>query len=177
MKSDHIKRMITLTGDNIKRLSLYFIFFQWRVAKPRRIRTANFPLLSLEKHTMDAQGTEGMLFKGHPNNTWHFLALPPPMWHFLFIFTFLWRIFKSYLLWTEKELDIKYLWSDLTLRQNFLLPKALKTVFQKVKKNMFDFMLRVSRIFWMALVYKKANVIMKKIYLRTVARHVVTFQR
>jgi hypothetical protein len=23
MKSDHIKRMITLTGDNIKRLSLY----------------------------------------------------------------------------------------------------------------------------------------------------------
>ncbi len=24
MKSDHIKRMITLTGDNIKRLSLYF---------------------------------------------------------------------------------------------------------------------------------------------------------
>ncbi len=26
MKSDHIKRMITLTGDNIKRLSLYYYF-------------------------------------------------------------------------------------------------------------------------------------------------------
>jgi hypothetical protein len=27
MKSDHIKRMITFTGDNIKRLSLYLVSF------------------------------------------------------------------------------------------------------------------------------------------------------
>ncbi len=30
MKSDHIKRMITLTGDNIKRLSLYVLFITSR---------------------------------------------------------------------------------------------------------------------------------------------------
>ena len=29
LKYDHIKRLITLTSDNIKRLSLYFGYFSW----------------------------------------------------------------------------------------------------------------------------------------------------
>ncbi len=40
MKCDHIKRMITLTGDNIKRLSLYFYFD----------RNSKFIILVEEKH-------------------------------------------------------------------------------------------------------------------------------
>ncbi len=56
VKCDHIKRLITLTGDNIKRLSLYFNTFN---------NVEKWPLFMLSKFKMEVFAVDGwLLFEG-----------------------------------------------------------------------------------------------------------------
>jgi hypothetical protein len=82
---------------------------------------------------------------------WHFSDPPPPVWHF--------SIFDDWFLGLNcfeilNKFKIKYLLNPyLALWQKDFLPKALKTVFQRAKKEVWHFVdppLRVSRIIWMS---------------------------
>jgi hypothetical protein len=60
MNCDHIKRLVTLTSDNIKRLSLYFkilypikIVFAFRIMKSRRLHKNEFFSISVQKFKID----------------------------------------------------------------------------------------------------------------------------
>ncbi len=63
MKSDHIKRMITLTGDNNKRLSLYYSAVLCTVNGFRRLDKRLCPVFDLFHDSSFSTGKNGQKIK------------------------------------------------------------------------------------------------------------------
>ncbi len=98
-----------------------------------------------------------LYLRGHSNNTWHFFGPfpPPPPPHVTF-FLFFDHWFSSLICFElQNKYEGKYLWKPvLAVKQNFSPAKALKTVFQRVKKYVWHSVdpppPRISRIIRMA---------------------------